>query len=261
MVFLTLVKKGFKSMSAYRVNSLVIFLGGLLTLFVQVSVWRALYAQGQRAESTLEETLTYVLLTTVWLPILKFYPGEMIGNSIYTGELGVDMLRPVNLIKLHLGREIGSSLFRLLIHVIPMTIVAALAFTVLPPESPAQLAAFLASAMFGAVIFMLFDLIVGYAAFWLTANWFVPWFVSAVLLLFGGGMVPIWFYPRALADLTGALPFQYIHYIPINYYLGRLPAEGLWQTLLIQLGWILVFVALERLIWHIAQKKITVQGG
>lgn len=261
MVLPALIKKAYKAQAAYRVNVVVNLLGSLLTLFVQMSVWNALYAQGHRAESTLEETLTYVLLTTVWLPFLRLYPGEQIGNSIYTGELGVDMLRPINLVKLHLGREIGGALYRLPVYVLPTTLIAMLAFTVLPPQGIAGLAAFLMTAVFGAVIFVLFDLIVGYTAFWLTANWFMGWFESAILLLFGGGMVPIWFYPQALSNLVQYLPFQYIHYIPINYYLGRMPAEGIWQTLLIQLGWIAALALVERLIWRAAQQKITVQGG
>ena len=256
-----LIGKAFRTQAAYRVNILFSLISALVLLLVQASVWTALYAQGQQRSATLREALTFVVLSNFVLYAIRLYPGRRIGDSVYSGELGVDMLRPVNLMALHTGNEIGRRLFSLLTASLPVAVVALLAYGLLPPASPMALAYFLLTGLLGVVVFLLFDAIVGYSAFWLMNNWFMPWFERALITLFGGTIIPLWFYPAQLADVAAFLPFKYIGYMSIDLYLGRVAAAEGWRVVAVQLLWIAVLWGIERLVWRAAQQKITVQGG
>lgn len=258
---LWLIAKSLRAQLAYRVNALFLLLNGVVLLFVQASVWTALYAQGQYQGTTLAQAITYMVLTNFILNVLRIGPGRRIGQSVYSGDLGADMLRPVNLMLLHTGNELGRMFFGLMFGSLPIVLLAMAVYGLLPPAGAAALALFLLTGLLGAVIFLLFDTVVGYSAFWLMNNWYMPWFERALITLFGGTIVPLWFYPKALVDVAAYLPFKYISYMSMDLYLGRVdPAQG-WRVVAVQLMWIAVLWALERVVWRAAQRKITVQGG
>lgn len=230
-------------------------------LFVQVSVWKALYGVNDNFNASLSEVLTYTFLSSVLLLRLRLYPGQQIGKSVYTGTLGTDMLKPVSLMLLHTGNEAGRMAFSLVTYSLPVLFLAHLLYGILPPASPGALCAFLVTCLLGMVIFVLFNAIVGYSAFWLLNNWFMPWFERALIMLLGGTTVPIWFYPDGLEAVSRYLPFKYIGFVPISFYLNRIPPSQAGGQILVQLFWIGLLLAIERLVWRQAQKKITVQGG
>ena len=57
------------------------------------------------------------------------------------------------------------------------------------------------------------------------------------------------------------LPFQYISYVPLLIYLGKLSGGAAWRALGIQIFWVLALVALGHAMWQWSSRKITVQGG
>ena len=258
---LWVIAKSFRTQMTYRVNVIFMVLNGIVLLGVQASVWMALYAQGQYAGSTLAQAITYMVLTNFVLNTLRINPGRRIGQAVYSGDLGADMLRPINLMLLHTGNELGRMLFSLLFGSLPIVVLALAVYGLLPPAGIAALGMFLLTGLLGAVIYVLFDTIVGYSAFWLMNNWYMTWFERALITLFGGTIVPLWFYPKVLTDMAAWLPFKYISYMSLDLYLGRTDAAQGWQVAAVQLLWIAGLWALERLVWSRAQRRITVQGG
>lgn len=255
-----LIGKSIKAQMAYRSNLLLRLFSSLLMLYIQVTVWQALYAQGQQGTATLAETLTYLVVSSLWLTSLRIYPGERIAASAYSGDIATDLMRPVSPMLLGVGYEIGTRLFALAT-TIPVTLVALFTFGIMPPASPAAFLAFLTTALLGSVLFTLYNCIIGYAAFWLVKYWFMSWFEEAFFMLFGGTRVPLWFYPAWLYGVANVLPFKYITYVPIELYLGRMPAADVYGVIGMQLLWIAVLFGLERLVWHRAQRRIVVNGG
>jgi ABC-2 type transport system permease protein len=67
--------------------------------------------------------------------------------------------------------------------------------------------------------------------------------------------------PPALAQGLNYTPFPYQLFFPVSIYLGRTTDAALWQGLLIQVFWVLVFYALARAVWHRGSRKYTAVGG
>ncbi len=256
-----LISKSFREQSIYRSNVIMGLLGSVLFLFFQICLWFALYQSGRTGVSTLAETLTYLVFSSILLPTLQLGIGRQIGDAVYSGDLGSAMLRPISLQRFYMLRELGGAAFHLCTVVVPVLYLATRFFDFLPPAGLPALLAFLATAVLGAVIYNLYDIILGYSAFWLMTTWYMPWFKRVVFQMFGGVMIPLWFYPKILVSIAAYLPFQHIVYTPIELYLGRMPAESVFSVLALQLLWIALLWLIERLVWRLAQKKITVQGG
>jgi ABC-2 type transport system permease protein len=100
--------------------------------------------------------------------------------------------------------------------------------------------------------------VVGLLAFWTQATWYLSWYVRAGVAFFGGTVIPLWFYPDALEKLSQFLPFRYISFEAINYYLGKLPLEAAARSIgIAALWWFLLFAA-GHVLWRSVQKRMTV---
>ena len=82
-----------------------------------------------------------------------------------------------------------------------------------------------------------------------------------LLELFSGLLIPISFFPQIFQDVFSFLPFQYISYVPVLIYLGKISGVGILQSLAIQIVWFFVLVVLGSALWQWSTKKITIQGG
>ena len=262
ILWFDLARRSFRSQSVYRINVLVNLVYSFMSILINVSVWNALYAHNADPAATLSEAITYSVISSTFLVGMQLWPGGRIGDAVYSGEVGQQMVRPMNLLAQHAAMEFGEKLFRFLTCILPCIIIAKLVFhALLFPETLMDLLFFLLSALFGNIIFMLLNTILGYTAFWLGNVWYIHWFLTASMYVFGGEMIPLWFLPDKLNMITWFMPFRGVLFVPMEMYLGRLSMNQIILNLGLQVLWIFVLFLLERFVWYHAQKKIVVQGG
>lgn len=245
----------------YRVNIFSGILSAFFMIAARYALWAALFATGNGQGSSLRETMTYLVINDMLLMWMAVSFSGSIGSDISSGNIAQRLIKPY---PYHLQLMAGfhaSAFARTLTHALPMLLIALFWIGLLPPVSMAALGLFLLSALLGGVIYALVDLIISYSAFWLTAHWYISWFRRGLFVLFGGTMLPLWFYPDWLASLCAFLPFQYAVFQPIAIYLGRVDSANILLTVGIQIFWIALLFVLERAIWRVVQFKIVVQGG
>lgn len=73
--------------------------------------------------------------------------------------------------------------------------------------------------------------------------------------------MPLWFYPEALNEVSRFLPFRYIAFEPVNFFLERTPLNQVWDILLMGILWLVLLTVLDQIMWRLAIQKITVNGG
>ena len=132
------------------------------------------------------------------------------------------------------------------------------------PETPASAGAFVACLALTAIGFalnMLIGILIGLAAFWTLSSWYLPWFQRALTILFGGVVVPIWFYPGWLEGLTEYLPFRFTHFVPLAVYLGEIPLGEVPSLMTVAGIWIVALAAAVVWVWRAGLKRIVIQGG
>ena len=103
--------------------------------------------------------------------------------------------------------------------------------------------------------------IFGLSAFWIVNPWYIRFLTYGLGKLFGGSVIPLWFYPEWLRNISMYLPFRFITYEPIQIYLGHIDATQAWTCIGMQLFWLVIMLVLEAIFWRRASRKIFVQGG
>jgi len=79
--------------------------------------------------------------------------------------------------------------------------------------------------------------------------------------LFGGAVIPFWFYPPALRNIAKLFPFRFITFEPIAIYLGQTADAEIFSVIGAQILWLTAVYLLGRLLWSKAEKLVIVQGG
>ena len=79
--------------------------------------------------------------------------------------------------------------------------------------------------------------------------------------LLGGQLVPLVFFPAALAGVVYALPFAAMFSTPLLIYVGVIGPERYFDVMASQLAWIVVLGTVSTLLWRAGARRVVVQGG
>jgi ABC-2 type transport system permease protein len=220
-----------------------------------------LLASGVRRDIKLTEMIAYVMITQLAAAMTKGDFADELGASIRDGSVVMIFLRPLSFRLYLLSSMMGKNFYAVFTTVLPVFIIGCIIIGLPLPPSFQHFAVFLFLILIG--IFIMFELIyvVGLLAFWTQATWFLSWYVSAGLAFFGGSVIPLWFYPKILETISLFLPFRYISFEAINYYLGRSPLSAAVRSAAAAFLWWLLLFAAGRLLWRLVQRKMTINGG
>jgi ABC-2 type transport system permease protein len=83
----------------------------------------------------------------------------------------------------------------------------------------------------------------------------------SVATFFSGALVPLEIMPVWLQKITLSMPFAQALYVPVSLLSGITPLSAMPQLWLTQALWLLGLLLGSRLIFRVAVRKITVQGG
>jgi ABC-2 type transport system permease protein len=127
-------------------------------------------------------------------------------------------------------------------------------------ENPFILALALCVSVFGFVISFLFKMLLGMTAFWTTDYRGISEMTGVLMLLLGGFVVPLTFFPHWLLVIANSFPFAYVIYYPIVAFQGQLPMGEILRVLGIQALWIIMLYVLYKIMWRNGVRKYTALG-
>lgn len=254
--FLDMVLDGWKRIAAHGRHVMLHALLDAALLLLQGVLWKTLYARGIVTTATFEQTLTYVVLGSTVLHALHLKVGSSIVRTVRDGTFRQTLFGPMPLFLQHIARELGAAAFHLAVHALPLMLLMQLFFGLLPPVNVWVFLSFLLTVLMGRVIAALVDCVLGYMGLWTISESKLIWLEELFMAVFGGSIIPMWFYPDWLGAIAAELPFKYIKSAAVNLYLGRTPADHMWEILIIQLIWIAGLLLLERALWIYAQNRI-----
>ena len=261
-VYAEFVRMGFVNTLAYRLR----YFTGIVTYFIYVSVyyfiWKAIYADNATIEGfDFGHMLTYI--SVGWI-IRSFYFNNIDQDMAYAvaeGEMAMDLIKPVNQQFMSIAIALGESVFRLGLLTLPTAIVLLLVYPIRRPASALHFVGFSASVLLSFFIVAGINFCVGTFAIRLKSILGLLRAKYFLLELFSGLLIPISFFPGFFQDIFSMLPFQYISYIPVLIYLGKISGWGILRALALQLIWIFVLLAIGDVLWRWSSRKITIQGG
>lgn len=261
-VYAEFARMGFVNTLAYRLR----YYTGIVTYFIYVSVyyfiWKAIYANSGAIEGfDFSHMLTYIAVG--WI-IRSFYFNNIDQEMAYAvaeGKLAMDLIKPVNPQFMYIAQALGESLFRLALLTVPTAVVLLLVYPIRRPASVLHFAGFFASVLLSFFIVAAINFAVGTFAIRLKSILGLLRAKYFLLELFSGLMIPISFFPQIFQDIFSVLPFQYVSYIPVLIYLGKISGAGILKALALQIFWIFVLLGVGAALWRWSSRKITIQGG
>lgn len=258
------IKTSFYKGLTYRFDYFMRLMGTFFYLFAQFYIWRALL--GQQVEHTeygaisFSQMTTYIILSSIVTALLSTNVISGMNGKIRTGQIAVDMIKPVNIKGLFFCDSISENLFRCIFHLLPVAVVSISLFGISIPTA-FNTVCFIVTLINGIILYFLMGYVFGVLGFWFTQVWILERLLSDFVRLFAGSIIPLWFFPTWLQKVSLVLPFRLIYFTPISIYMNMydqfeviwlIGQQWLWIVGLYFLGW---------LVWAKGIHKLVVQGG
>ncbi len=246
---------------SYRVNILMGILGNIVNLVIQISIWHTLLGSRSVTNTTIGTMITYSILSTCITALQLNNVGYAVEERLRSGDIAIDLLKPLSYPLSIAADGLGTMAFQSLFTFLPTFVIAVAVFGLEPPVSALSLLGAAVAALLALVISFGFGYLFALLGFrYLTAHHFNFPF-SVMMGVFGGQFLPLWFFPSWLSAINHWLPFQYMYFVPVAIYLGRISRQDLGGTVAIGGVWAVALLLLTRWLWTRAMRRLVIQGG
>lgn len=230
-------------------------------LFVQTSLWRALVSIGRAGEVTAPQMSAYVLIVTVISSMLPDHFTAELHAAKKDDSIAASLLNPYSFWGASFAGMLGYGVYRFITVALPVMIICGCLFGILLPFSMLHALLFLAQAIAGLLLTYQLIFLFSLLALRVREIWSIKWYFQTCMMVFGGLLVPTWFYPDLLSQIAAFLPFRFCALEAVTCYIGSVSLLQGIGSLFLTVGWFLLLFAVGQLIWHRAQTRIVLNGG
>ncbi|NWF68558.1 MAG: ABC-2 family transporter protein [Chloroflexi bacterium] len=246
----------------YRAAMVIWMIDLVLEPLILLSVWSSVArSQGGMVEGyAVQDFAAYYLALMVTLHFTEDWHLWDFDWYIRQGEMSQHLIRPFHPVHRHLVESAVYKYLMLLV-IVPVVIVLALLFQPAFHITLANLLLYIPALLLGALLSFFAGYVVGMTAFWTArVNALVQMYFVA-MTFFSGQLAPLELMPpfwRFLADL---LPFRWINAHPTQLLLGRLSANEVIVGFAAQVFWIVLLIAVFKVLWRLGLRRYGAVGG
>lgn len=261
-LFIELTKRSFQRQLTYRAATFA----GLATNFffgmLRVAVMIALYGtQGDVNGLSLRGAITFTGLTQALISFLSLFGWYDMMNSIYTGAVATDLLKPMGYFNFWLAQDLGRALAQLLMRSITIMFFYTILIGITFPHGIDQWTALIVTLILAWVISFAWRFLVNLSAFWTPDARAIGRFGFVLLYFVTGFLMPLRFFPDWFVRLCDYTPFPHMVNTVVEVYLGVLKGPQLAWELIIQAAWAVALVLVCQWILNIGVRRLVIQGG
>lgn len=258
-----LMVAGFRRQSTYRLAMLAGLTTNVVFGFIRAAILFAAVDQagGALAGYDRDEISAYVWLSQGLIAAITLIGTAEIGERIRTGDVAVDLTRPIDVQTWHLADELGKAAYTFLPRGVPSVLVGALTVGLVMPTTVLPYLLGAVSVLLAVAISFYCRFAVNILGFWLVDTRGVRTLYMVTSSFLAGLYVPVALFPDWLGTLAYATPFPSIIQVPVDVISGRetgLDAVGLVTQ---QLGWLIAMCLVGRLLMAAGRRYLVVQGG
>lgn len=258
MLYFTLASKAYARNLQYRGAHMVHNVASAMFGFLYACIWVGLGADHSLGEYGTHGMVAYIAFTQSALWVSGFVSNGLgIPQSVRSGHISLDLMRPVHLFPHLMAREWGQIGYQFVYKSIPIYLVYFFAFS-LPFPHQATFLLYLAIALAGAAYLSIcINYLIGVSALWTTESSWLYWTNHAMINLLAGFFIPVEWLPGWLQRIAWLSPYPYLLYVPTRLYLGLGSVSALWGTLF----WCVLLTLVCLLATGVMRRKVEVQGG
>ncbi|MFJ3706773.1 ABC transporter permease [Streptomyces sp. NPDC090053] len=264
-VYAVVAAGGFRRFATYRVATAAgVFTNtvfGFILAYTYIALWDERPHLGGYDQA---QALTYVWLGQALMTTMALLGGGLedeLVERIRTGDIAIDLYRPVDLQLWWLAGDLGRAAFQFLGRGVAPMALGALAFHLALPTNPFVWLALLVSLLFGVIVSFAIRYLVALSAFWLMDGMGVAQMAGIAGMFFSGMVLPLNLFPGLLGEIARLLPWSVLLQVPADIALGKRTGWGLVTAYAFQLGWAVVLLGAGRLLQSAAARRVVVQGG
>ena len=254
----------FQRRAAYRLANWTGIVVNFFFFLVHAQLFLALFGTrgavvGWQAADAVRYFATSEALLMV-LGVMSTQTGMEFAERVRSGDIAVDLVRPVRLWARYVAESFGSAAYYLLMRASILYVAAVTLYGLALPLKVEVLLAPL-SVVLGVAIAATLMYLASASAFW-TEQAHGPLSVLLVSIFFFGGVaVPLDFYPAPARWVANLLPFRGAVYTPVALASGKLTGGSLLFGVLHQFAWLAVLVLLAQRIERRGAAHLAVHGG
>lgn len=259
---LAVISMEFRKILAYRSDFWVTFLGQtLIQLIIARSLWQSIF-ETNKVDSmqgfSLNMMTLYYLLVPIGSRILSGQNMGFISNEIYDGTFTRYLIYPLNVFSYKSTTYLTHSLFYCF----------QLFFIFLIYQIFFGLVSFRAESLFlgvllffmASICYMLISMLIELISLWADNVWALMVMLRFFASFFGGGIVPLDFFPQWSQTLLSFTPFPYLISLPVKTLMGLMTLSESFLGMGVLMIWIFIFLALLQVVWGRGQKSYTGVG-
>lgn len=262
-LFWELCKLSFQRQLAYRISNLAGLATNLFFGLLRAAILIALYQQREEvAGISLRDAVTFTALTQALIAYLQLFGiNNNLMNSVHSGEVAADLLKPMNFYLFWFAKDYGGSVVSLFIRGVPIMAAYALFFPITYPIGISQWAGFIVALTLGWIVYFSFRFNVSLTAFWVTNADGISRLAYTISWFLCGFLMPLRFYPDWFVRLCAMTPFPSVVTTPVEIYLGVLTGTKMVQAILVQCLWGLALYLIGQMMLRAGVRRLVIQGG
>jgi ABC-2 type transport system permease protein len=204
---------------------------------------------------------TYAWMSQGLIAVVMLFTWTELADRVRTGDIAVDLARPVDLQLAWLAADLGRAAWALVSRAVVPIAFGALVFGFRVPGDLTAALLLPASLVLAVTVSFACRFVVNLVGFWTTdVRGPVTVYVLASGLL-GGHLIPVQLFPQWLQVLAYATPFPAMVQLPIDLVTGQATGAQAALVVVVQLGWAAVLLALGRVVMSRGTRRLVVQGG
>ncbi|MGI8888063.1 MAG: ABC transporter permease [Nocardioidaceae bacterium] len=255
----------FRRYSTYRAATLAgIFTNsvfGLIICFTYIAVWEQ---NPDAGGYDVTDALTYVWLGQAMIMTVAVWAGgatDDLAARIKTGDVAIDLHRPVSLLGWYLASDIGRALFHLLSRGLAPTLAGGLLFDLRYPPDGVTWLLVAVSVLLAITVSFGIRMLVSVSAFWLLDDAGLKQLAALCAFFFTGLTVPLVLFPGWTQDVATALPWAAYLQVPADIWLAQRTGGQALAGLGFQAAWAVVLLVVCQGVLRLASRRVVVHGG
>jgi ABC-2 type transport system permease protein len=211
---------------------------------------------------TYATAVSYAWISQALIGPIHVFAWDDLALRIRTGDIVIDLSRPIGLQTQYLLADLGRAAYQLLPRAAPPLVAGTLTFGLVMPRTLQPYAIGLISLLLAICISFMCRFLVNLTACWMLDARGAITLYLVISNMLSGMLIPVSWFPGWLARIAHATPFPSMLQAPADLMTGRIhgwsPAAHVIAT---QVIWLLVLVAASQIALRAATSKLVIQGG
>ncbi|HEX9059067.1 MAG TPA: ABC-2 family transporter protein [Clostridia bacterium] len=264
--FLASVKIHMKSMLYYRGSFIISLLIDPVYFIINFALVSSIYSYNKtdliKGYSMTQMIWYFAAVSFTWYFIYNSADLN-ISSKVLSGALTSDLQKPITIFQTELSEALAIRLLAVVFNFIPSIFIYSI-FKFPSFLTLQSMLKFVIVVSFAFVIFFEINFLLGMASFIIKSNYSVQGIKFFLINLTAGAFIPLDFFPDWFNGIIKFLPFKYMFYWPIQFFLNRSFSEKPFvflEIILIQAFWCLLLYSFCKFFWSRALKKFCAVGG